>query len=186
MKTIRNSLFETNSSSVHSIVVNGQDEYSYKNFDCVNLDEFGWGYGEDNLLKTPDQKLSYLFTYAICRLMEFDDEFSKKEKNIRQTSSFGSYEAEFVRRINEYIHDDNSEFMTYKETQGIDDLVYFVKEHCDDFRNFEIIDYGGYYYIDHQSLECDSLQELLDYNGVSIEELVFNNKYQIEISNDNR
>ncbi len=190
MKTIRNSLFETNSSSVHSIcVLNKKSRYNEQKFNDVRLDEYGWSYDKDNLLKTPSQKLSYLFTYAIERLMNYDKDLIEHDKSLRyHVNEFvigeynDDYDIDFVKRLNEYIHNQNDEFSQYKETEGIDFLVNFVKDHCDNFNEFNILDPHGFY-IDHQSVESETLLELI--NNINIDDLIFNDKYVIEISNDN-
>ena len=64
-RTVRRSVFESNSSSMHSISIIGGDRMN--KFLPVSDDgkvhiqygEFGWGY---NVLKTPSQKTSYLIT----------------------------------------------------------------------------------------------------------------------------
>lgn len=63
MIKIRRSVFETNSSSMHSLSVIGSDRMtqleSKDGIVVVGEDEFGWGYEE---LSTPVEKLSYLVT----------------------------------------------------------------------------------------------------------------------------
>jgi len=186
MKTIRNSLFETNSSSIHSICIcNKKSRYTEQKFSDVCLDEYGWSYGDDDMLRTPLQKLSYLFTYAIERLMNYDKDLIEHDKSLRYPDGEynDDYDNDFIERINEYIHDRNSEFSQYKETEGIDFLVNFVKDHCDDFSEFNISDRYGFN-IDHQSVESETLLELI--NGINFDDLIFNDKYAIEISNDNK
>jgi len=66
---IRKSVFETNSSSMHSLAVIGADRMSQSNFHVTNIDgvekilvqsdEYGWS-GDD--LTTPLEKLSYIAT----------------------------------------------------------------------------------------------------------------------------
>lgn len=58
---IRKSVFETNSSSIHSICISGSDRFSkFPNEKIsVDFDEYGWGYDR---LDTAHQKLSYVLT----------------------------------------------------------------------------------------------------------------------------
>ena len=64
-RKIRKNVFETNSSSSHSLTIDkeGVTEYLHvdtsSNLVVVNLDEFGWGYDTYN---DPETKLSYLLT----------------------------------------------------------------------------------------------------------------------------
>lgn len=68
MIKIRNSVFETNSSSTHSICISNEkfieDLPSYVKF---SLGNFGW---EENRLDTINEKASYLYT-AICELEQY-------------------------------------------------------------------------------------------------------------------
>lgn len=63
MRTIRRGVFETNSSSMHSITISGKDNYTRKiGVDGVinaTCDEFGWG--EDTFYDS-HTKLSYVLT----------------------------------------------------------------------------------------------------------------------------
>jgi len=62
MKNIRRSVFETNSSSMHSLSIIGSSKMhdgKFKNKICLEFDEFGWGYDR---LSTPTEKASYLIT----------------------------------------------------------------------------------------------------------------------------
>lgn len=62
MIKIRRNVFETNSSSMHSLSIIGSDRMRDVNFGekvVIQQDEFGWGYEE---LTTPIEKLSYLYT----------------------------------------------------------------------------------------------------------------------------
>ena len=70
-RTIRRNVFETNSSSMHSLSIVGSDRlYNPINKDTViYYGEFGWGYEE---LTSPEDKLSYLIT-------QYNDDESKLE-----------------------------------------------------------------------------------------------------------
>lgn len=135
MKNIRRSVFETNSSSMHSLSIIGSSRLTPKNFpSIVNVEygEFGWGYDR---LSTPVEKLSYLIT-----------EYSKDKPMIKKiVKVFEDYTGSKV------IVEDNGE---------------------------------GYYskgYIDHQS--SGMISELIE-NGLSICDLLFDEKYAIIIDND--
>ena len=58
---VRYGTFETNSSSMHSLVLGTLQNKSYPKMDkVITFCEFGWGYDE---LRTPNQKLNYFATY---------------------------------------------------------------------------------------------------------------------------
>ena len=61
MKTKRNGIFETNSSSVHTLTINNENEYvePHGSFLIVVPSEYGRMY---RVLETPEQKVSYLFS----------------------------------------------------------------------------------------------------------------------------
>jgi hypothetical protein len=69
MIKIRKNVFETNSSSVHSLAMVGSDRFNKYNFGenvVVKSDEYGWS-GDD--LVTPIEKLSY-----ICTMIQYKDD----------------------------------------------------------------------------------------------------------------
>ena len=101
---IRKSVFETNSSSVHSIVI-------YKNASNIQtpsslqftLGEFGW---EINVLTTPYEKAQYLYTALYCTNPD-----QKYIDFIRNTLAEKNCTAEFesLENISEWYYIDHSE-----------------------------------------------------------------------------
>ena len=74
MKKIRKGTFETNSSSMHSLVVTGEKKINRKQFKInengfieVETDEYTWG--GNVLLKSPQEKLNYVVS---CKINEDD------------------------------------------------------------------------------------------------------------------
>lgn len=67
MKQIRYGMFETNSSSTHCVILADKNCDAGEFVDFA-IGEFGW---ERNVLKTPDEKASYLYTMA-CEIMGED------------------------------------------------------------------------------------------------------------------
>ena len=65
MIKIRRGVFETNSSSVHAMIISKRKPLVFQNIKKVNfhLGEYEWGYEE---LHTVDEKASYLYTAACC------------------------------------------------------------------------------------------------------------------------
>ena len=203
MKNVRNCLFETNSSSVHSVSIRFRKGYIEDcDFKSITLGDYEWGYDE---LEEPDEKLSYLFTYAIIRLMYY----SKKELRIDFCKKYfpvdnpdeplkddellsdrfdyyffnASTKLKFVERLNHYIHTgDDSDFKDFSEFKHFKDLVDFVKEHCSDFKNFCLIPIERFN-VDHQS--CEDYPVDIVYKDIGLDSLIFNSKYVITIFTDN-
>lgn len=60
---IRNSFFETNSSSVHALCCAGNNNVSsLDQLQKIRTDGFGWDY---NVLKSPEKKASYIFSLIL-------------------------------------------------------------------------------------------------------------------------
>jgi len=160
---IRNGVFETNSSSMHSIAIRGSNRYTqlYTNNDnvvSVECGEYGWGYDR---LCTAYEKLCYVVTaiqYYDKDVHSIDDNFNVNIHNGIKSSKFFSWLREMVK---DYI--------------GYDLVLNKGK---------------GYYpdgYIDHQS--TDILDDFWSNDKAefkaNMKELIFNDKYSIIIDNDN-
>ena len=160
-KQTRRCVFESNSSSTHSLTVNklgctGTLEVDeYENKVITQFGEFGWGY---DVYNDPETKLSYLVTMLIethrdcCTLDEL-------------------YETEDFAMINEAV-------ANYCNCDGIiidEDLV-----RCNDEED-TWCDHNGY--IDHQSI-MDIGDLLADYD-CSVEEFIFDRGIVLVIDCDN-
>jgi len=90
MKTIRNMVFETNSSSTHSITLNGLTDY----YDIpshtlkVEFGEYGWEHERYNTVR---EKLSYVFTMI--------------QYKINDDSYLGIIESKYAKWIRELVKD---------------------------------------------------------------------------------
>lgn len=163
MRQIRSGVFETNSSSTHSVSVRcgkglqqnwmpvGNDGYIH-----ASLDEFGW---EIETYRDQDAKLSYLLTMAYMKnppsVHSWSDEYSKP--------------------------DDIKRFMKTKDFKMISDAV--AKYAGCKGVMLDGID-GGY--IDHQSHEdYMTTQEFLDEYGVDVIEFVYGRGVYVHTDNDN-
>lgn len=157
MLQIRKNVFETNSSSTHSLVISNKERsYNYNlpvesGVLTIPFGEFGWG---PELLVEPIEKLSYLVTDRID-LYDIPEEIKNDEDAIQAL---------------------------IMESEPIREIIEAIKYCCpeiDEVR-FEIGDsWNPFGYVDHQS--CGTSHE----HGLSIEEIVFSNKVIIMISNDN-
>ena len=169
-RRIRKGVFETNSSSVHSLVFHAHAENEQYNDAFADLktlidpddnkihitpDEFGWGY--HGSYEGAAKKLSYLATIITEKYYTWYDEDTQ---NIEE-DIISDYDFE---RVNDILRTN---------------LV------CDGW----IIDpLGGYYkwgYIDHQS-RPENIITFLDWNDCdSIEEFLFDDNVELIIDNDN-
>jgi hypothetical protein len=165
-KIIRESCFETNSSSCHSVAIKPKQELSYSQIAVnddkeivVELDEYGWN--------GP-------------RLIDFDDKLPYALAMVLNTEypKFHRYEREFTI--------DQEEL---EKTNGYQMILSEIREHvdCDRIRIKKSRNsYYPYGYIDHQSTEgYNSLQDFLDDWGITIGRFLFDNNVCVIIDNDN-
>lgn len=95
MKTIRSKVFETNSSSTHSVSFSsGFVRDQQLRCSNIRLGEFGWEYDPDR--NDPNEKSSYLFTYLYLRgddsqiqtVTDWVSEYSGMEITVEKTEYF--------------------------------------------------------------------------------------------------
>ena len=166
MKLVRNDVFETNSSSVHSLVVHRKYplEYEYPDLHVyddgyihIPMDKFGWGY--DGYI---DSKVK--LTYAMGMVYQTESRDKYDEDYRQQLGNF--YDTVGYKAINDMI----------KEYYNCDGILVDKLEH-------NVYPYG---YIDHQSTEdYSSLKDFLDDYGVTLEQFVFDPNVTLIIDNDN-
>jgi hypothetical protein len=162
-KQIRNSVFESNSSSTHSLTVhkNGLNQTlevdEFTNKVITHFGEFGWGY---DVFTDPETKLSYLVTmlvethsncYSIEELCETEQYSLINDAVALHCNCDGIL-------IDEVIRQDSWE-----------DEKYDWNEH------------EGY--VDHQSVM--DIQKLLDYYDCTVEEFIFDDGIKLIIDCDN-
>lgn len=79
MLNIRNGCFETNSSSMHALVIaDAMPDLSKPLTVHVKVDEYGWG---PDTLTTPDERGSYLYTAMCCFYAWYNEEPNGKPKD---------------------------------------------------------------------------------------------------------
>lgn len=79
MKQIRQGVFETNSSSTHSLTISGKDKFIYPNIiPTIEFGEYGWE--QETYLDFTD-KISYVITMlaTVNRIQKFEDFLLLKE-----------------------------------------------------------------------------------------------------------
>lgn len=160
-RQIRRNVFETNSSSMHSLTVtpNGNMDNlivdEYENKVITEFGEFGWGYDSYCDAAT---KLSYLMTMII-------------ELNRDCSSLEDFYELADFKRVSKVVS-------SHCHCDGIKVVSNIGKCSWNDNYN----DHDGY--VDHQSVcSIDSL--LSDYGECTIEEFIFDTGVVLTIDNDN-
>lgn len=168
-KVIRNCIFETNSSSVHTLVLrkepsnryldkNDRDKYLYGDDKIdIFLGEFGWGY---DIVSGFREKAGYLAT-MIAEKYKYDEysEDRSMEDIIEKT-------------------------MEDPEWQDIASVI------CNNFDlQSVVLNCNGTsprdFYIDHQSWYPSIYDFLEDNGGYSLSDYLFNEDIAVEISNDN-
>lgn len=175
MRQIRNNVFETNSSSTHSVSVSYKNSNYYSN-DCledhidyndnkvhVNFGEFGW---EMASYDHPYEKLQYIVTMLV----------ETEGRNILSVDDL--FETEGFKLINDAV-------AYYCNCNGIciDDEMKMKYYEWDGKKHF-YLDHEGY--IDHQSHEnYKCVQDFLDDYGVSAEKFIFDNGVCVITDNDN-
>lgn len=174
-KKIRMNVFETNSSSCHSISINNNNLPEYETllpsddgYVHCGFGEFGWEVEDYADVET---KLSYALT------MVAETESRRSTWNgIREgfTSEEEFYETEGFRLINEAV----------KEVTGCNGVILYDGEIWYNDK-YDWTEFNGY--IDHQSSIDDygSLKEFLDYYGLTAERFIFDSNVILHTDNDN-
>lgn len=199
MKTIRYEVFETNSSSMHSLVMKMpmtgklekfNEDGSFELFDeegyvIVKMGQYGWSTDDDRPLSSQSEKMSYLLTMVHdCELLDAGTVFRHM-----------------------YRSDDISPSDLLKQTDGFNFLSSWVASKREngkgispdynwdgfEFEKWEsVVDGHEYhidsdYYVDHQSSVDDytDLNDFLKKNKTTLDEVILNPQVNIIIDNDN-
>lgn len=179
MKQIRKNTFETNSSSVHSLVISANKEDDEIDFWLNSSQKYSKIRGEGAKCWVENNNL-----YIICgrygweetSLRHFEDKLvyfathflTQNNGDIERTmysEEWKTFERKILDTLNSHID------------YTIEGII-FPKENSegDDF---------DLPYIDHRGEHWESFEEIFLQNGVTLEEVIFNNKYIILIDNDN-
>ena len=164
MKQIRRNVFETNSSSMHSVVIHKSDTSDMlypsdrDNYVHTRFDEFGWDYdGEYGPFYDAETKLSYLVTMMA-----------------ENTGNCPWCENGDIDAIYDELMTENDEFVELNE---------IIKRRCDCDGVWIDLSEG---YIDHQSMYPSVHAFLEDYCLDSMEDFIFDSGIGLIIDNDNR
>ena len=168
MKKIRFGVFETNSSSTHTITINGKlkkdlPKSIFKGKSIViRLEdcEFGWGF---DFFTDAHNKLKY----AIMMVIETEAGKCEKLEDVYNLEGFKTIKS------------------VVKEDIILEDDKFCQKSFIrDDGSEHRYLEHSGY--IDHQSREnYKSLKDFLDDNEIDILNFIYNTNVDLIISNDN-
>lgn len=185
MKQIRKNIFETNSSSTHSVAIYGQSNppmYEYTlgayidpadHYLHMKFGEFGWGYDE---YEDDYTKLQYLLT--MIAETASNDRFNPKFTNLEEFYA-----------LDDFILLESIVCEHIEGCKGINIISEITDKTYDDILDkdgnmYHSLEFDGY--IDHQSCEdYNCLADFLEAWDLSIEEFLFNPHVQLIIDNDN-
>lgn len=189
---IRIGVFETNSSSCHTVTIEknraGVNFNQLENIDPddnllhINLETFGWGYEE---IHDATRKLAYYICMIISTMNLWEDSWSatnSKDENFwyqRSKLLYNSYEFKEVENlIKERV----------SECDGIKiDNLYETRYNMGSKGKKPTTYYDYEYGIDHQSCEdYSNAHEFLDEHEISLEDFIFDPSVVLVIDNDNR
>ena len=183
MKTIRNSVFETNSSSMHSFSISN-DTPSITQFNDLRIKvdasgEYGWGPGE---VSTPEEKLDYAIVAMLILCVDrLDGE--DPDENEKQVVRFAKG-AKLLKRVKKYLSNIESTFKSHGVLIEWDEKLFEIDP---DRRWYVQIMHDGY--IDHQSdPNNDYDSEQIAHWAMNDPESLFNfcfNVSYITLDNDN-
>jgi hypothetical protein len=155
MKTqIRNGLFETNSSSVHSIVIGNNGEDIYKNLPATvefTGGEFGW---KHEIYNDTNSKASYLYTSIVDCRAEIDLEDALKR--IKEILAKWNIQANF-----EQLNKDNR-FYGFCYVDHADGNIDFIKELI---TNEELL--MNYLFSNGSNIETGNDNEYIEYEAIT-------------------
>lgn len=166
MKQIRQGVFETNSSSMHSLCIQRDEpdevEISYLHeedgYITTQIGEFGWGI---ETLRQQEEKLSYILTMIMMKEGFYPIESKEDEKLFEESRLFGL--------LKEVVEEHSGCKLRVRYTLEDDDEEYV---------------WG---YVDHQSQDTLDRELLGDDKTVkeNIKKIIFSYRYFIVIDNDN-
>ena len=182
----RKNIFETNSSSTHSVcLTNATNKYNWNELDeyvssedrrlHIKFGEFGWG---DDEYEDAYNKLSYLLTMILeLRKASFGKEGIKTLEEFYSLDEFILVESIVLEHTSDclgiVIDDSEIKFIPYDE-ENIDQSI--------EIKGY--VSHNGY--IDHQSYEnYKCLYDFLEEWETNIEDFIFNESLQLIIDSDN-
>lgn len=175
MKTIRKNIFETNSSSVHTLVIAHDNPEIPKSKLFFGLGEFGWG---PELLNSIGERASYLWTYIVNYLAGEESEFSWNDENFREDVSRIAHK--YADKLSSILskYDIECEF-DYRKSNG------FFEGYIDHSADWNTYNYDKENRKYTRNNDSPFEEMLRDGNEQMLIDYLFSDKSQIEVINDN-
>ena len=148
MKKIRNKAFETNSSSMHSLVIEEKDKIGHIGFPCLDIDDDGvltietGIYTEEYfLLKSQQEKLNFIATYLIScgrGIKDFKEELIEYLgiKEIKIDKSYGCQAENFD--LEDFLNEAKIISEDYIETETLEEPVNLLEVVLNDDIQIEV------------------------------------------------
>ena len=148
MKRVRKGAFETNSSSTHSLIVEGKDRIGYTDFPSLDIDDDGiltietGIYTEEYfLLKSQQEKLNFIATYLIScgkGIKNFKEELIRylRIKKIKIDKSYGCETENFD--LEEFLNEAKIIKEDYIETEKLEEPVDLLEAVLNDDIQIEV------------------------------------------------
>ena len=161
MKKVRNNTFETNSSSVHAIVINFSNDINIPKSIHFGIGEFGW---EHTKLNSVREKANYLYTallslYTGDELQEHIDDIESTLRNAGVENI--TFDDNYVEKYSEY----GDLTKKYNSFNGYIDHYYDLREFIEEISSEGLITYlfnpDSYVHTGHDNNEND----YPDYSG---------------------
>lgn len=175
MKTIRRQVFETNSSSMHSISISKGDTLEFPKYITMRFGEFGW---EEETYYDETTKLSYVLT-SIQYHMELPEYPERPAEMSWETWKAHPTKLAYAPSVEKAILE--SKYFLWI-TEMLADVGVFVINELD-----YISDYWRFGYIDHQS--TDVIDDIWSDDEATFKEnmknFIFNSNCSLTIDNDN-
>ncbi len=175
MKTIRKGIFETNSSSVHTLVIAHDNPEIPKTKLYFSLGEFGWG---PELLNSVEERASYLWTYIIDYLAGEESELNWNDENFREDVNRIAHK--YADKLSSILskYDIECEF-DYRKRNG------FYEGYIDHSADWNTYNYDEVNHTYTRNNDSPFEEMLRDGNEQMLIDYLFSDKSQIEVINDN-
>ena len=163
MKQIRNGIFETNSSSTHSLIISDRSDAGYIplakhiKIEWINTDDY-------YVLETLGEKISYLVSHIANKVQYSCNTYEELIEEVTENSEYKEI-AEYVRKT----FDKEIRFPVNKD--GIYDDVEYITE-----INHQLVPWGT------NAVVAETLDDLIRYMENSDEDRLFNEEEQGDLS----
>ena len=179
MINIRNSIFETNSSSMHSLAILNDFNKKYKIFNRLYIALRTYDRNPQYILDTPSKKLSYIFSYYLSR---WDDGFLHTTNNSNKFK-FQNKKRYVTKIINKMLKNDHiaSEYFGDKiQKKKFFDIYNKVKNILNTKLIFKVVDSTNNIWVTYdQSIISD-----IENNKIDLKEFILNPNYVVFVDGD--